>query len=279
MHTPITHSVGRAAALLAAAIALIAGFPVSPAAHAATTPITRGNVEVGDYSLYISCLGSGGPTIVLDGASFVETWLYIQPVLADSARVCAYDRAGLGMSDDSPRPLTVGRMATALHRLLHRAGLTGPYVLVGHALGGTTVRLFASRYPREVAGVVLVDALPAHLLAHGLVPNTDTIDFAASKRELRTARGLGKTPLIVLRHLIPYSYPQPVEQVWPAYQKQLARLSTNHLSLTADCGWDIPGVLPEAVVRSVYTMLQALSRPDHALVARQSGGTRDVTGR
>jgi pimeloyl-ACP methyl ester carboxylesterase len=82
----------------------------------------------------------------------------VQPQISQSTRVCSYDRAGLGYSDSSPRPRTSNEIAKELHTLLHSAGISPPYVLVGHSMGGFDVRLYASLYREEVAGMVLVDA-------------------------------------------------------------------------------------------------------------------------
>jgi pimeloyl-ACP methyl ester carboxylesterase len=77
--------------------------------------------------------------------------------MASSARVFAYDRAGLGKSDPSPAPRTIEQMADELHQVLLAARVPAPWVLVGHSLGGAIAEVFAHRYPREVAGLVLVD--------------------------------------------------------------------------------------------------------------------------
>jgi pimeloyl-ACP methyl ester carboxylesterase len=117
-------------------------------------------VDVGGHNLHIVCRGEGAPPVVLDagmGEAWV-TWSKVQPALARTTRACSYDRAGIGYSDPGPLPRTSARIAEELHALLHGAGVAGPYVLVGHSFGGYNVRLFASRYPREVAGIVLVDA-------------------------------------------------------------------------------------------------------------------------
>ena len=72
-------------------------------------------------------------------------------------RVCVYDRAGFGWSEPDPETPTLARTVRNLHTLLVNANIAGPYVMVGHSLGGVYVRQFAEDYPDEVAGVVLVD--------------------------------------------------------------------------------------------------------------------------
>jgi pimeloyl-ACP methyl ester carboxylesterase len=117
-------------------------------------------VDVGGSQLHIYCVGEGSPTVVLDAGlgGFSLDWSLVQPQLAGSTRVCAYDRAGYGWSDPSPQSRTPGQIADELHTLLVNAGIKGPYVLVGHSAGGKHVRLFADRHPQDVVGMVLVDA-------------------------------------------------------------------------------------------------------------------------
>lgn len=117
-------------------------------------------VDVGGYRLHINCVGAGSPTIVLD-AGLGETsldWSLVQPELATTTRVCAYDRAGMGWSEPSPRARTPDNIAQELHTLLVNAGIAGPYVLVAHSLSGKYARLFALHHRAETAGIVLVDA-------------------------------------------------------------------------------------------------------------------------
>ena len=85
-------------------------------------------------------------------------WSKTQPLVAARTRACAYDRAGYGWSDPSPLPRDARQIAIELHTLLERARESPPYVLVGHSLGGILIRVYAHRYPDEVAGIVLVDA-------------------------------------------------------------------------------------------------------------------------
>ena len=116
--------------------------------------------DVGGYRLHLNCTGSGSPTVVLE-SGLGETspwWSWITPAVARTTRVCSYDRAGQGWSDDAPRPQDGLQVATDLHTLLARAGERGPYVLVGHSTGGTYAMTYAARYPSQVAGMVLLDS-------------------------------------------------------------------------------------------------------------------------
>ena len=119
-------------------------------------------VDMGGYQLHLNCTGTGGPTVVMDYGlgGLSPLWSLVQPEVAKFARVCTYDRAGYAWSDPSPEPRTSEQMVKELHLLLDKAGIEGPYVLVGHSLGGLNVRLFASQYPEEVVGMVLVDGVP-----------------------------------------------------------------------------------------------------------------------
>lgn len=118
------------------------------------------SVDIGGYRLNIYCSGEGSPTVVFDagagGAGY--SWSEIQTAVARRTRACWFDRAGLGWSDAGPYPRTAAKMSEELHTLLQHAGVPGPYVLVGHSLGGLNARVYTGLYPGEVAGAVLVDA-------------------------------------------------------------------------------------------------------------------------
>ena len=119
-------------------------------------------VDLGGFRLHLHCTGAGSPSIVLDaalGASSLS-WSLVQPELARMSRVCSYDRAGFGWSDAGPMPRTASRIAEELRTLLDRGGVPPPFLLVGHSFGGLVVQIFAQRFRRDTAGMVLVD--PAH---------------------------------------------------------------------------------------------------------------------
>jgi pimeloyl-ACP methyl ester carboxylesterase len=118
-------------------------------------------VDIGGRKLHAICSGGGTPTVVLEaGASaFAIDWSLVQPAIAKTTRVCSYDRAGSGWSDEGSTA-TPARIVADLHALVARLGEKPPYVLVGASAGGLYVRLYQHAYPGEVAGLVLVD--PAH---------------------------------------------------------------------------------------------------------------------
>jgi pimeloyl-ACP methyl ester carboxylesterase len=133
---------------------------VSEARDRRFNPMTGQRFDVGGFKMHIDCMGQGSPAVIFDsglGDTYLS-WRKVQPEIAKFTRACTYDRAGLGYSDPSPRPRTSKVIAEELHALLHAAEVPGPYVLVGHSMGGYDVRLFASLYRSEVVGMVLVDA-------------------------------------------------------------------------------------------------------------------------
>ena len=125
-----------------------------------TYPSPGEMVDVGTHSLHINCIGQGSPTVILESGlgTMSADWANVQPEVAKTTRVCAYDRAGTGWSEPGPEPRDPKQIARELHTLLGNAGIDGPYVLVGQSFGGMYVRMYASRYPKEVEGMVLVDA-------------------------------------------------------------------------------------------------------------------------
>lgn len=118
-------------------------------------------IDLGTHRLHLNETGSAHSAIVLESGlmSTVLSWTELQRELSKSFRVVSYDRAGLGWSELGPMPRTADRIADELHLALEKAGIAPPYVLVGHSFGGLTMQMFAARFPREVTGMVLIDAV------------------------------------------------------------------------------------------------------------------------
>ena len=118
-------------------------------------------VSIGNHKLHINCMGHGSPTVITESGApgtSVEWSAWVQPEVAKATRVCAYERAGLGWSEAGSEPRDATQITGELHALLKNADIPGPYVLVGHSVGGHYARVYADRYPEEVAGMVLVDS-------------------------------------------------------------------------------------------------------------------------
>ena len=150
-------------------LALIIFVPVAGAVFesVATRKVARNNppagrlIEVGGKRTHLYCVGSGAPTVIFVsglGETYVS-WAKVQPKIGKSTTACSYDRAGLGWSDPGLEPRDVHQIVSELHDLLGASDVTPPYLLVGHSLGGGVIRVFAARYPQEVDGLVMIDAV------------------------------------------------------------------------------------------------------------------------
>jgi pimeloyl-ACP methyl ester carboxylesterase len=164
---------------------------------AAAHPAPGEHVELPDgrrLHLQVSGEEHGGPTVVLEAGAggFSSAWAWIQPAVAEHATVVAYDRAGLGWSDDSDGGPDAEAVIDDLRSALTARALPGPYVLAGHSLGGHYVRAFAAAHPDEIAGVVLVD--PSHEHQSALTGSPE--DHAGMFLALRAASTLGLTRLL-----------------------------------------------------------------------------------
>jgi pimeloyl-ACP methyl ester carboxylesterase len=285
---------GRSARLMAAlapamltlaACSPIPAPPVSPAA--ASTPTMDGMVDIGGLSLHIHCIGEGVPIVVLDSGLGLtgEAWDDVQPEVSRFTRVCAYDRAGRGYSSPAPKPHSNRQMARELGLLLERAGQPGPYVLVGHSMGGMNARLFASDHADRVAGMVLVDAVgdgqPSRYwalmpdasmaelrgmldkLPEGLDLDTWTAGFADMRD---SSRSIGNVPLVVLSHGREGPPPRAAspEQAaklrvaWQEMQTDLAKLSTNAVHVTApNSGHNMQWEAPRLVIGAIHEVVNA----------------------
>jgi pimeloyl-ACP methyl ester carboxylesterase len=148
-------------------LACVLLYPFSASAQSESTPPPFPSpgrlIDIGGWRLHLNCTGDARvsqPTVILESGlgDFSVEWGLVQPGVAKFARVCSYDRAGDGWSELGPHPRTLRQIVYELHTLLDRAGVKPPLVLVGHSYGGWLVRQYASTYPADVVGMVLVEA-------------------------------------------------------------------------------------------------------------------------
>lgn len=245
-------------------------------------------VDVGGRRLYIKCSGEapkGVPVLVMDAGmgNTSDVWSLVQPKVAQFARVCSYDRAGMGKSDRAPKAHTSEDIVNDLHNLLAKAEIHPPYVLVGHSLGGMNARLYASRYPKEVIGMVLVDSthedetdrmialLPPEILKKArpedmIVRSAEDIDFTRSIAQVRAANWRSDIPLIVLTRgsatFSPNDYAVPslapkFEEIRLELQKELVRRSSRGKQIMAEkSGHNIHRDQPQLVIDAIRQVVE-----------------------
>src|SRR5437867_9799407 len=238
-----------------------------------------GLIDIGaGRKMYLECSGSGSPTVILESGyrNDADIWSTqfepgkstIFPEVAKFTRVCAYDRPGtfldadhLGRSTPVPMPRTARDLVSDLHALLETAHVPAPYVFAAHSFGGIFARLYASTYPNEVVGMVLVDAL-SEKVRTGLKPerwklyvdfgftkptpglekykDIETLDVNASLDQMEkaaSAEPLRLMPLFVLTQgqpfdlspwqPLPADFPKALDRVWHTAQDALATLALN----------------------------------------------------
>ena len=185
--------------------------PIAEAADAKVYPPPGELVDVGGYRLHINCTGMGSPTVIIDAGlgDWSTGWGFVQPEVAKTTRVCTYDRAGWAWSEAGPLPRDATQFAKELHTLLKNADIPGPYIMVGHSLGGLTVRVFVHDYAEEVIGIVLIDSMTPQQFAQSptevqpqLNPQSRPFNPLVALGRLGIVRLLGK-PLGILTDEVP----------------------------------------------------------------------------
>ena len=255
----------------------------APREAALPRPVGDALVDIGGRRLHVSCVGEGSPTVILEAGlgDPATIWSAVQSAAATITRVCSYDRAGLGTSDPDPRPAfrTSQFIVEDLNLLLRAAALGGPYILVGHSLGGAHIRLFASRFPKDVAAMVFVDASHedqgTRFKSAGLsqpLPqpgqNSERADMYASLEEVGRARWRADIPLVVLTHGRNVAEGVPdinaevaarIEAAWLELQRELAnRSAQGRLVVAQRSGHYVHTDEPELVVNAIREVVAAV---------------------
>jgi pimeloyl-ACP methyl ester carboxylesterase len=236
--------------------------------------------DAGARKLRYRCTGEGVPTVLIEagGGTSFETlysweralgfrpgWLDVIVGIEKATRVCIYDRAGLGRSGKAPLPRTSTDVAADLHSLLRNEKIATPIICVGQSFGGSNCRIFASMYPKLVAGMVLVDTTDADSrVAPDLSKTAEWIDLEANSALLRKAKGIGDKPLIVLTAsptstdpMIPPEQQQEVNRIHQELQRELSGISTRSRQVIATkAGHNIQREEPQLVIDAVLDVVK-----------------------
>jgi len=238
----------------------------------------------GGRSLYMECVGSGSPTVVLQAGFLADTlsWQDVQPEVGRGTR--AYDRAGTGNSAAPPGVRDARDEIADLRRLLARARVEPPYVLVGDSYGGVLARVFAHLYPSETAGLVLIDTIgrdgrrrqlaiwprsQAPAIRRGLATTVMAgVDLASGEAIASRIRSLDGMPLAVITAGREDNFPRTparlhraLTRLWEGMQDELAALSEDSVHVVAlASNHDVPSShtgQPSVVVRAVQAVVGA----------------------
>jgi pimeloyl-ACP methyl ester carboxylesterase len=227
----------------------------------------------GGRKLFLDCVGSGTPTILLEAGdenTGPNQWKLVIPRLSEASRTCTYDRAGLGQSDPATGCRELKDLVNDLDAVLAAAKLSGPYLLVGTSGGGYIVAGFAARHPDQVAGIVFVEtskALSRKPTAEFLPEimcdaptNVEHRDYYAVEHAAWDHRAkLGDFPLTVMTNDYGSSAEPNTDEVTNvADQRGWFVLSPAHArQVLVTSGHDIPYNDPELVIKEILTVLAA----------------------
>jgi len=223
-------------------------------------------VDMGNYQMYVRIFGKAKPVVVFDSGSGDDStvWDMVIPQVSQFSRVVIYDRAGLGKSDARPgnSPISSQDSVNALKLLLIKENIKPPYILVGHSRGGLNMQLFAEKYPKEIAGVVLIDSVSRNQNFHDPAPPADSkyyreaITFDESRAQVKNAESFPSVPLIVLTATNHHESEQR-EEIWRKWQGEIAQLSPKSMQMFAwGSGHYIQKEQPELVVDAIYTLIK-----------------------
>jgi len=230
-------------------------------------------VAAGGHSLNLLVGGEGTPTIVFEAGfgAGLASWATVQSNIAKFARTVSYDRAGIGQSEAGPKPRAAKQIAAELHTALQNAGLGPPYLLVGHSFGGIYVRVFADMYPKEVAGMVLIDpsqeAFEDWTRTHPEAQRAgrdeamaqaspgvhdESAQVSASYAQAREAKVPAGIPVILLTAMKDDTMPASVRKVWKEKQAEwIAKVPGGKHIVVEQSGHFVQAEQPQLVIDAI----------------------------
>jgi pimeloyl-ACP methyl ester carboxylesterase len=239
-----------------------------------TQAFTR--VMVDGRSIRMLVAGSGDATVVFENGlgGPLEHWGKVQPEVSRFARTVSYDRAGVGLSTEGPRPRDGRHIAAELRLALREAAVAPPYVLVGASLGGPYIRIFAGIYPEDVAGMVLVDPTPDSERAEGAKGLPELHSLNDTLEQARASQVPGGIPLILIDAVSPDEVPfatasmrmlrwnarRAIETESREYKRWMDGIPGSRLVVTHRSGHNVAQEQPDLVVATIREAVDEVTR-------------------
>ncbi len=232
-------------------------------------------IPIKNCKLYAKLVGknNGKPTIIMESGygDYSKAWDSVIAEISMLSNVLIYDRAGLGKSEPSPNSRTSSEMVKELKALLIKAKIEPPYILVGHSFGGVNLRLYATEYPNEVCGLILVDSTPEDYIERLLPTMTKEFqqaynkqfvyegnydEFMESLKQLKESKRQLDVPLVVLSAGKKAHYSEKSQMLWNEMQKEISKTSSKGQFLIAENSTHyIQNDKPEVVVNAIKALV------------------------
>lgn len=233
-------------------------------------------VQISDIKLFAKLVGknNGKPTVVMDAGygDYSKAWDSIISDISRLTEVLIYDRAGLGKSEKSSNSRTSCEMIKELNELLYRVNIKPPFILVGHSFGGVNARLYATEYPEEVGGLILIDSTPEDYREKFLptmsiefqeaynkqfVYEGNYDEFMASLKQVKETRRKLNVPLIVLSAGNKAHYSEESQELWNEMQKEILEISSNaEFIIAKNSAHYIQNDEPNVVIQAIERLIE-----------------------
>ncbi|WP_174733195.1 alpha/beta fold hydrolase [Mesobacillus harenae] len=235
-------------------------------------------VQIKDCKLFVKLAGenNGKPTIVMDAGygDYSKAWDSVISEISKMSNVLIYDRAGLGKSGSSSSPRTSREMIRELNQLINATQIKPPYILVGHSYGGVNARLYATEYPSEVCGLILVDSTPEDYRERFLPTMPEEFhqaynkqfvyegnfdEFMESLKQVKESRRNLNIPLLVIAAGKKDHYSKESQELWNEMQRELLQISSNSEFIIAEnSAHYIQNDEPEVIVNAIKRLIDSV---------------------
>jgi len=244
--------------------------------------LTLRKIDASGHNLNLLVGGEVTPTVVFEAGfgAGLTSWSTVQSNIAKFARTVSYDRAGIGQSEAGPKPRAAKQIALELHTALQNAGIGPPYVLVGHSFGGIYVRVFADMYPKEVAGIVLIDpsqetfddwtrthqeaqrtTLDEQIAKASQGVRDESAEVNTSYQQARAAKVPAGVPVILLTAMKDDTMPAGVRKVWAEkHEEWIAKVPGGKHIVVENSGHFIQAEQPQVVIDPIKQVVDQARR-------------------